>query len=237
MTPSSALTLSQTHPHQGFLFDLAQKLEHLRIRNHLKLTEKQLRAKDVSHLSPRLQKRRAENLDRLHDYWQADEFPKNLDFPGRQVPYFIDAAGIPCAMAYLITESGYSSLAKQVQQTNNHVYINDIKDGPVLDWIHESGLTQKEVARIQPTYNCFMLGTCPPTFLERHIVWITIALSAVLWIALEWIGYKMLYRFFPKDKKIRNVLLICIGLGSLAILYMLGFLFYEHFRYPFYHYL
>ena len=41
-------------------------------------------------------------------------------------------------------------VANQTAQENNHVRIMDIKDGPVLEWILASGLTQEECALIQP---------------------------------------------------------------------------------------
>ncbi len=39
-----------------------------------------------------------------------------------------------------------------VAESDNHVYVNNVKGGPVPNWIKQSGLTQKETARIQPTY-------------------------------------------------------------------------------------
>lgn len=207
---------------------LTEKLEHFRIKNHLRLTEKKLRAKDTSHLSDPLKKRREENLNRLNAYWKAGSFPQNLDFPNKRVPYFIDARGVPCAMAYLIAESGYKSLTKKVQNNNNHIYINDIKDGPVFEWIRESGLTQREAAEIQPTYNCHMLGTCPvKSFLEKNISWMWIALSAVLLIVLEWLAYKLSSWAFPKDKNKRRILLAYLSIFNLTISLSLGLIFLE----------
>lgn len=122
------------------------------IRAHLARTERELRAKDTSHFSPELQARREHNLDRLREYWQNGEFPINTDFPDERVPYFVDDRGVPCAMAYLIQESGHKDLVQQVAAENNHVYIEELEDGPVIEWIEQSGLTLEEAARIQPTY-------------------------------------------------------------------------------------
>ena len=110
-------------------------LERWRIQKHLRIVERELTIRNTSHLSPRLKAERQRNIEHLHDYWTAGVFPKNMDFCDRRVPYFKDAAGVPCAMAYLIEESGYQALVQEVASTNNHVYISDIKSGPVLDWL------------------------------------------------------------------------------------------------------
>lgn len=132
--------------------DISAEREQELIREHLKRTERDLREKDTSHLSPELQERRERNLDRLNEYWKAGEFPTNTDFHGERVPYFVDDRGVPCAMAYLIQESGHEDLVASVAETNNHVYIEELEEGPVVDWIENSGLTKDEAARIQPSY-------------------------------------------------------------------------------------
>src|SRR5436309_1683677 len=72
-----------------------------RIRWHLARVEVQLRARDVSALTPAERAARTRSLDVLHEYWVRGVFPVNTDFPGRHVPYFIDRYGTRCAMAYL----------------------------------------------------------------------------------------------------------------------------------------
>ena len=68
-------------------------------------------------------------------------------------------------MAHLINESGYRDLVTRVARDNNFVYINDIKEGPVIDWIKQSGLTQAEAAQIQPSYDHMYTDNyvCDPT--------------------------------------------------------------------------
>jgi hypothetical protein len=97
--------------------------------------------------------RRAGQLERLNAYAARAVFPKNRDFMGEQVPYFIDAEGVPCAVANLIIESGGDDLARRVSASDNHVRVGGLKDGPVVDWILVSGLLQEEAARIQPSYS------------------------------------------------------------------------------------
>lgn len=50
-------------------------------------------------------------------------------------------------------QSGHTALASQIAKADNHVYIERIKEGPALEWILLSGLTQEECTVIQPSYN------------------------------------------------------------------------------------
>lgn len=174
------------------LQNILAHIEQLRVRTHLRLVEYYLRQQPIDHLSPTLQQARSNNVDHLHRYWQTGIFPHNKDFWYRRMPYFKDAIGTPCAMAYLIEQSGAEALVDTVANNNNHVYINDIQSGPVIDWIKQSGLTQTEAAKIQPTYGPCGAMACPPTHTTATttlwlIVWI---ISGLGFILLEWLSYK-----------------------------------------------
>src|SRR5256886_1810502 len=124
-----------------------------RIRRHLAIVEAELRAKDVSALTPAQRQARARNLAVLHAYWLRGVFPVNSDFPGRRVPYFIDRYGTRCAMAYLIEQSGRGDIVHRIATTENNAYVRDLKDDAQLGgWLRENGLTAAEAARIQPAY-------------------------------------------------------------------------------------
>lgn len=47
-----------------------------------------------------------------------------------------------------------------IATANNNIRIKDIHDGPVLDWILNSGLTQEEAALIQPGYSHLACDDC-----------------------------------------------------------------------------
>src|SRR3989454_7684231 len=127
--------------------------EPARIRAHLDSVERELRAKDVSPLTPTQRAARLRNLAILHVYWIRGVFPQNTDFPGRHVPYFIDRYGTRCAMAYLIEQSGRGDIVHRIATTENTAYVRDLKDDAQLGaWLRENGLTAAEAARIQPTY-------------------------------------------------------------------------------------
>lgn len=101
-----------------------------------------------------LAQRREMQLERLAAYAARGRFPRNADFPGRLVPYFVDASGTACAVGHLMQVDGQRPLVAAVSAATNHVQIGEIQDGQVLDWILHSGLTQAECAFIQPSYAC-----------------------------------------------------------------------------------
>lgn len=96
--------------------------------------------------------RREIQLQRLAEYAAAGRFPQNIDFPGRLVPYFVDHQDTACAVGHLVRLDGESALVDQIVCSNNHVRIEDVSTGPLIDWIRDSGLTHAECALIQPTY-------------------------------------------------------------------------------------
>lgn len=126
--------------------------DELIIQDHLAHAEATLRARDVSHLTPELRAARAANLDLLHDYWTAGVFPRNTDFPGHRLPYFIDREGVPCAMAHLVIASGFSTEASAISRRENNAYIHDMQSPELGAWIAQSGLTLDEAAFVQPGY-------------------------------------------------------------------------------------
>ena len=126
--------------------------DRVRIQAHLQNVEEELRSRDVSHLSPELQAERERNLDRLHEYWVAGEFPHNTHVPWRQ-PVFIDRDGRACAVGYLMIESGWDDEARAISERENLAYLPNMKSPAVAEWVAQSGLTAEEAAWIQPTYS------------------------------------------------------------------------------------
>src|SRR5262249_3078540 len=60
-----------------------------------------------------------------------------------------DADGRYCAVANLIHVDGRDDLVESTVREHNDLAIHDVHDGPIMDWILESGLTQEELERIQ----------------------------------------------------------------------------------------
>lgn len=99
-----------------------------------------------------LARKRQGQIARLEGYIRRGVYPRNTDFPGEFMPYFVDRKGTPCAVAYLMKRDGESGLVAQVTKANNQVRVMQIPPGPAQDWILHSGLTQEECAMVQPTY-------------------------------------------------------------------------------------
>jgi len=136
----------------------ANTREVARIQEHFSHVETQLRTADVSSLSPSQLHSRARNLSLLHAYWKAGRFPHNHDFPNQQVLYFADRHGTPCAIAYLIAESGRQDLVDRMVSTNNNGSVFDLASDPrvgpaLLSWLDQAGLRLDEAALIEPTYS------------------------------------------------------------------------------------
>lgn len=95
-----------------------------------------------------LTERRSVQLQRLKAYADDGVFPVNQEVPGL-ANLFMDEQGRRCAMAHLIWEDGQQNLVKVYASIDNDVLLGEVTDGPLLDWILTSGLTQEEAAFIQ----------------------------------------------------------------------------------------
>ncbi len=126
--------------------------EALRIQTHLEYVETLLRAKDVSHLPKQLRERRAALLNKLHEYRLAGSFPTNLAFPNERRPCFIDAAGNICAVGYLIEQTAGRALAERINAAHQYDFLADMQMPELSEWVAASGLTARECAMIQPSY-------------------------------------------------------------------------------------
>ena len=129
-----------------------QTNEDIRIATHLDYAAKILQNRDASHLSPDLQKRRADNIAFLQEYIQQGIFPRNYDYKDQRKPCFIDRDGRICAVGYLVERSASRTLAEQINVMHQYDEIEEMDSEMVTEWVAESGLTREEVAMIQPTY-------------------------------------------------------------------------------------
>ena len=109
----------------------------------------------------RLLENRARSLESLYRYAMAGQFPLNEDHPEESLPIFLDRHGTPCAVAFLMLQSGQESAVHNTARTSNHILIADVAQGPVMSWILGSDLTREECALIQPSYNFRKKGYFP----------------------------------------------------------------------------
>lgn len=139
--------------------------ETVRLRLHFAEVEREMLSRDISDLTPAQRTARAEQIRQLRRYSEEGSFPRNTYHPGARTPYFRDANGNLCAMAFLIAASGRGDIVDHIARNRNYEFVPDLVDEPGLaDWLHEHGLTVEEAARIQPSYDgnpCCILDDPP----------------------------------------------------------------------------
>jgi len=108
--------------------------------SHAEGTPSDLRAQLAAH--------RAVQIERLHAYAEAGQFPHDYTI-APSLHMFRDADGRLCAVANLVYRDGVDDLVESTVKSDNAIAVADVKEGPMLDWILGSGLTQEELARIQ----------------------------------------------------------------------------------------
>jgi hypothetical protein len=134
--------------------DAWRAAETARIQAHLLGAEREMLANDVSHLTAPQREARGRALAALRRYRLGGRFPHNHRVPGARIPVFVDEHGTPCAMAYLIAESGSVALVRRIAATRNLALIRQLADDPELvAWLRANGMTAAEAARVQPKYS------------------------------------------------------------------------------------
>ncbi len=127
--------------------------EIVRLQAHFDSVGRELRSRDVSHLSREQQSARSELVAWLSDYRSAAAFPLNDGVSPRAVPIFRDSRGVLCAMAYLIQRSGRADIVGDIAAARNTATIHQLSDDQrLVAWLDSAGLTVDEAARIQPWY-------------------------------------------------------------------------------------
>ena len=125
-----------------------------RIRAHFDSVLVELAARDVGALTPAQLERRAALVSALAAYRDRGLFPKNYDFPGQAVPYFVDPhTGVLCAVAHLLESTGRRDIVDRVSRGDNNVWVPQLaNDTAFTGWLSAQGITLAEAARIQVPY-------------------------------------------------------------------------------------
>lgn len=95
-----------------------------------------------------LQKRRAKNLAAFRAYRKGGVYPHNTWRNG-PLNVWRDASGHLCAAATMMSKDGKADLVQQTGDSNNFIRLQNVTEGPLLDWIMTSGFTIEEIDRIQ----------------------------------------------------------------------------------------
>ncbi|HEY5934568.1 MAG TPA: hypothetical protein VIU61_08035 [Kofleriaceae bacterium] len=106
---------------------------------------------DRAKVRAKLASNRAANLTRFRLYQAKGVFPSNV-YSNKKLNVWLDEDGNYCAAATIIQMSGNDDLAAMTAEDNNFVKLGAVKQGPLMDWILTSGLTQAEIAAIQEPF-------------------------------------------------------------------------------------
>jgi hypothetical protein len=132
----------------------SENSEVLRIRSHFDSVLVELSRRDTRELTAAQRGHRVHLVETLKRYRDRGVFPRNYDFPGQAVPYFVDRkTGTLCAVAHLLESTGRRDIVDRVAQANNNVAVAELQGDSVFEnWLDANGLTLQEAARIQPAY-------------------------------------------------------------------------------------
>jgi hypothetical protein len=98
-----------------------------------------------------LVKARAQNRASFRAYWKGGVYPSNV-YSKKLLNVWRDEDGHFCAAATIMVKSGNQALAIKLAEDNNFIRLADVEQGPVMDWILTSGLTQEELVSIQKPF-------------------------------------------------------------------------------------
>lgn len=108
-----------------------------------------------------LARAREANLVAFRAYQQAGVFPSNT-YENRELNVWRDRDGHLCAAATIIDASGQHELVQRTAEQSNFIRLADVKQGPLMDWILTSGLTQDEIVLIQRPFDPVTSPRRPP---------------------------------------------------------------------------
>lgn len=177
-------------------------------RIHLWSAELEIRHRAPAGLEPAAIEARRANLAVLREYRKGRQYPRN-DTGLPSTPYFVDSAGRHCAVAHLMRTSGADQAVRRIAATANLARIDDMDPVVVASWSAGSGLTKRELARIQPSY----VHGAQQFF------------SLLLWSALVLVPFALLSfvlgRIGPERPNLRTGLIVatavlCSGLSALG---------------------
>ncbi len=124
------------------------------VRSHLDSVLTELGARDLAPFSGTQRARRLTLVRELRAYRDRGVFPHNYDFPGEQVPYFVDRkTGALCAVAALLSATGRDDIVRRVAAAGNNVRVMQLAgDTALARWLDLNGVSLAEAARIQVAY-------------------------------------------------------------------------------------
>jgi len=124
---------------------------------------------DRAQLRVVLRAARKRSLAAFIAYEKAGVFPSNT-YEAGALNVWRDRDGHLCAAATIINQSGATELVDRVADQNNNIKLVDVKQGPLMDWILTSGLTQEEIVAIQKPFMGVSKKPMPVTALDPPVL-------------------------------------------------------------------
>ena len=215
-----------------------RRLTAVRVRAHLRRTERALRAADTDHLDAGRRRRRETTLDALREYRWRGAVPTN-EGTSERAPQFVGANGVPCAVAALALADGERNLVERVAARENDLRVETLGEGDgsadghraaLYEWLETTGLTQEEAARIQPGYPSEVLFAtdCGPVscVVARTLVSV-VALG--VFAASEVVGYRLASGAFPENPFKRRGTLAYLTVMNCLLAPLIGLVLYALF--------
>jgi len=190
----------------AILLAARRRLTAVRVRAHLRRTERALRAADTDHLDAERRRRRETTLDALREYRRRGAVPTN-EGTSERAPQFVGANGVPCAVAALALADGERDLVERVAARENDLRVEELPDRPgeghraqLREWLDGAGLTRVEAARIQPAYPSEVLFAtdCGPVSCAVARALVSVVALGVF-AATEVVGYRLASGAFPEN--------------------------------------
>ena len=114
------------------------------VAEHLKHVLSVLKTNNTSLFNNEQLSSRKHLIEVLDQYRLRGTFPVNY-YREERTPVFIDEHQTHCAVGYLMKMTGQEKLAYSIAQSDNYVWVKDIKNPKVLAWQKQSGLTIEEL--------------------------------------------------------------------------------------------
>ncbi|MNJ85134.1 hypothetical protein D3C87_26010 [compost metagenome] len=125
------------------------------IQTHLEFVLSTLKSADLSNFTKTQREMRVHLIEVLSDYRLQGMFPVNYH-QSERIPVFIDEMDRHCAVGFLMKETGYENLARQISKADNYIWVKDLSGEEVLKWQAMSGFTLEELKLIQGAYESYM---------------------------------------------------------------------------------
>ena len=128
-----------------------------RIQLHLKYVDGELAGANTDNLTNEQKQRRALVISKLNQYRLDGRFPQHNKRLGerKSLPRFIDHEGTYCAVGHLMAETGYTTLAQEINNDFEYEFVENMDSSALLQWADAHGLSTRDCAMIQPVYPQF----------------------------------------------------------------------------------